>query len=189
MLGWVGLESPKKAVSDGLSGIFNNVHFCAMVMVPILDFGLLQILIILASGLLMSVLKLRKVLLFSVSLTNNAASFVNTTAKDLHIMRIVHQLTVQGVLVAADSALSSLDEVPTAQIQSNDSRAHISGVAVGTGTFSTNGGLNPTGVPQLVLNFRRGDLVLEPDEAIFMNNVDGAGTPTINARANIWYDD
>lgn len=141
------------------------------------------------AGILIPVLKLRKVLLFSTALNDNAASFVNTTAKNLHIMRIVHQATVQGVLVAADSMLSSIDEVPVAQAQVNDSRSCISVVQVGSGTFSTNGGLNPGGVTQLVQNFRRNDLVLEPDEAIFLNNVDGAGTPTVNTRAIIWYDD
>lgn len=149
----------------------------------------LVMLLIFLAGILIPVLKLRKVMLFSTQLDNNVASFVNTTAKNLHIMRTVHQMTIQGVLVAADAALSSLDEVPVAQVQVNDSRSHISAVAVGSGTFSTNGGLNPSGTPQLVLNFRRNDLVLEPDEALFLNNVDGAGTPTVNTRVNIWYDD
>lgn len=149
----------------------------------------LELIPILFSGILLSVLKLRKVMIFSVAFGNNVAAFVNTTGKDLHIMRIVHALTIQGTLVSADSAISSIDEQPVAQAQVNDSRAHISSVAVGSGTFSTNGGLNPSGTPQLVTNYRRGDLVLEPDEALFMNNIDGAGTPTINARANIWYDD
>lgn len=131
---------------------------------------------------------LRKVLLFSASLSLNAASFVNVTARRLHVRKMIHSLAVIGTLVALDQARSSIDEVPTDQSTTNDSRSHISDATVQVSGISTNGALVSI-VDRMIQAFNRNDLVLDPDEALFMNNVDGAGTPTIQARANIWYED
>jgi len=137
--------------------------------------------------LLLVTLLLRKVLISSTTLTDNAASFVNQTADRLHIRKIVGKANPGGASTPiGDQALSSLDEVPVRQAAANDSRAHIASVSMqtvgGTGAiaFVSN---------ETVLTFERGQLFLDPDEAIFENNQDIVGAPAVRFNWNIWYED
>lgn len=128
----------------------------------------------------------RKVLLSSNVLTDNAASFVNQTARRLHILRTVHRLASTGsAAVLGDNVRSSLDEQPIAQASVNDSRAHISGIETttlgGTGTID----LAPV---ILVQDWPFNALVMDPDDAVFLNNTDVSGAVPADANCNIWYD-
>lgn len=134
-----------------------------------------------------SVLAWRKVLLSSSTLTDNAASFVNQTARRLHLLRTVHRLTSTGSAAAiGDNVRSSLDEQPVAQASVNDSRSHIS--AVETTTVGGTGVIDLMPVT-LVLDFPRNALVMDSDDAIFLNNTDVSGAVPADANVNIWYDD
>lgn len=130
---------------------------------------------------------LRKVHLHSQSLAANAASFTNVTARRLHILIIDQQAFPSSTALAlGDAAVASIDEIPVNQINSSDSRSHISGVSVsvpgGTGAIE---GIYTRSVT--VLN--RGDLVLDPDESLFMNTLDKIGAPVVEWTCNFWYDD
>lgn len=129
---------------------------------------------------------LRKVLLFSTQLQNNTASFVNTSDKTLHIRKTILKLDIVGTLVPDDEAAVSLDENPSSQQQINDSRSHISGVAIklNTGTVATGGQKD-----REVLSFNRNDLTLRPDEGLFLNSVDRVGAPTVDISCQIFYED
>jgi len=129
----------------------------------------------------------RKVLLSSNTLTDNAASFVNQTARDLHILMTDHSVGPTGsATVIGDNVRSSLDEQPVAQASVNDSRAHIS--AVQTENSGATGAID---MPWRfkVLAFPRNALVLRPDDAVFLNNTDVSGAPPADTNCNIWYDD
>jgi len=97
-------------------------------------------------------------------------------------------LNIRATVVALDAATLSLDEVPVSQYRVNDSRSHIMGTAAKVGD-ATGAGLAQTGPSSKVASFNRGDLVLDPDEAVFLNSVDIAGGPSINGDVNIWYED
>lgn len=126
---------------------------------------------------------MRKVLLrTTASGTNNAVSFVNQTARKLHIRRTVLQAGANAAVTVGDIAIASLDEVPVAQAQVNDSRSHIDLV-----NFSAD---SIAGPPQRsVLSWQRDDLVLQPDEAIFLNTIDLSGAPPVNWTCQIMYQD
>lgn len=130
---------------------------------------------------------LRKAVIFSSTLTDNAGSFVNVTADRLHIRLLDLQgVPVSGAAALGDAVECSIDEVPVSQAQINDSRSHIMSVDAivegGTGAIELTNG-------KKVLAFNREDLVLDPDEAIFMNNADIAGTPPAGFKLNVWYED
>lgn len=126
--------------------------------------------------------RLRKVLLRTAAETDNAASFVNESGDDLHIRKIVMD-TAQATVANGDEYSASIDEVPTTQAGTNDSRAHVlhcASQAEGTvGNFSPNA--------RAQISFERGQLVLEPDEALFLN-IAVTGTGTGSTRCNIWYE-
>ncbi len=129
----------------------------------------------------------RKVNLASSSLSANAASFVNQTARDLHLLLTDHNIGPSAsASVLGDSVISSLDEQPVSQAQVNDSRAHISSVrsTVQGGTGSVT--LFPK---SKLMAWPRSALVMRSDDAIFLNNEDQTGTPDVDINCNIWYDD
>jgi len=130
---------------------------------------------------------LRKATLSTSTLQDNAASFVNVTAKRLHIRKIDMNFEVgAGTLVAADEATASVDEVPVTQLRVNDSRSHITGCNM---TVPSLAGIAITGQTQKVISFNRNDLVLDPDEALFLNLADVGGAPPIDCQVQIWYED
>jgi len=135
---------------------------------------------------LMGPLLLRKVLVSSTTLTDNAASFVNQTADRLHMRKLVGRANPGGATVVGDQALSSFDEIPTRQAGTNNSRAHIASIVAvntgGTGAITSQG-------EGTVLTFERDQLFLDPDEAWFMNNQDIIGAPNVRFNWNIWYED
>lgn len=130
---------------------------------------------------------LRKVLLTTGSESDNAASFVNQTAKRLHIRKIILAIQATAASTIGEIGGASLDEVPVRQDTTNDSRSHIGSVMyeVGGGT----GAAAATAQGQLVLSFNRGDLVLDPDEALFLNTFSIVGPPAVSYKANIYYED
>ncbi len=130
---------------------------------------------------------LRKATLVSSSLGNNVASFVNVTAETLHIRMLdLVGLPESTAGVIGDSSICSIDEVPIDQSLVNDSRSHIMSVAatVQGGT----GGVEAT-APSKVLPFNRNDLILKPDDAIFMNITDVSGSLDETYTLNVWYED
>jgi len=131
--------------------------------------------------------RLRKALIQTTSiLTDNAGSFVNVTAVDLHIRKIKLSIRLVGTLVALDSVVATIDEVPSSQRASNDSRAHIAYVYA---TVSATASLTQYGAVKDTITFERRQLVLEPDEALFLNVVDILGNPPNEILCNIWYED
>ncbi len=128
---------------------------------------------------------MRKVLLRASTLGDNVASFVNQTARRLHIRKEVLGLSANAATAAGDAAILSMDEVPVNQVQTNDSRSHIDHVSWSGGATGDTKGSNG----RAVLNWNRDDFVLDPDEAIFMNVLDITGAPPLNATANLWYQD
>lgn len=131
--------------------------------------------------------KLRKINLRTTSLTDNAASFVNESKDDLNIRKIF--LTIRNTSTAVtigERVSASVDELPVKQDAVTDSRAHIleaNGAATGgTGAVAFTGG-------KASITFERGQLVLEPDEALFLNVQDLVGTPTVSINVNIFYED
>lgn len=131
---------------------------------------------------------LRKALIRSVALQDNAGSFTNVTNKRLHIRKLDLTMQVSATFVAGDEARMSVDEVPAAQDGVNDTRSHIAGLSFMMGD-STGAGLKPTYEGSKILSFNRNDLVLDPDEAIFLNTVDETGAPTLVSKVNVWYED
>lgn len=125
---------------------------------------------------------LRKAVMAGSALIDNVASFVNVTNKRLHIRKLVQTLHIRGTVVAGDEVRASIDEVPVNQMFTNDSRSHLMGLQVKVDTALNNS-------QQQILSFNRGDLVLDPDEAIFLNNNDLNGAPTISSGCNIYYED
>ncbi len=129
---------------------------------------------------------LRKVLLSSSVQSNNASSFVNQTAKRLHIKKIRGVQITAAADTLGEVNQSSLDEVPVTQANVNDSRSHIASTQyyVGGGTGAVSGASQP-----VTLSFNRNDLFLDPDEALFVNNAAIIGSATPTAQWNIWYED
>lgn len=131
-------------------------------------------------------LLLRKVLVSSTTLTDNAASFVNQTADRLHLRKLVGKVLPGGATVLGDQAISSFDEQPVRQSGTDNSRAHIASIAAvntgGTGAIASHG-------ENTVLTFERNQLFLDPDEAWFMNNQDVVGAPNVRFNWNVWYED
>ncbi len=128
---------------------------------------------------------LRKVNIATTALTDNAGSFVNQTARRLHIRKSIGTLRPSSAWVIGDLVESSLDEVPTNQATVNDSRSHIA-LLTGGGEGGT-GGL--FGKDRVVLSWNRDDLVLDPDEALFVNNSDVSGAPPTRDSWNLFYQD
>jgi len=128
---------------------------------------------------------LRRVLLRTSSLGNNQVSFVNQTARRLHIRKTVGTAHANSAVAVGDLAEGSLDEVPVTQERTNDSRSHIDNMAFGVGATGDLVGSRT----RAVLSFNRNDLFLDPDEAIFLNTVDTVGSPPVNWLWNIWYED
>lgn len=129
---------------------------------------------------------LRKVNLATTSLTDNVASFVNQTARRLHMRKLVGRATGSAATAAGDISKSSVDEIPDNQDSVNDSRSHIA--VLDLATSGGTGAVAP--VPQrLVISFNREDLVLDPDEAFFINNVDVVGAQPSLFTWNFWYQD
>lgn len=128
---------------------------------------------------------LRKVLLRTSALGDNQASFVNQTARRLHIRKIVGNAYANAAVAVGDLARCSLDEVPVMQAAVNDSRSHIDDMAFGVGATGDLVGSRQ----RTVLSFNRDDLFLDPDEAVFLNTLDTVGAPPVNWSYNIWYQD
>lgn len=131
--------------------------------------------------------RLRKALIATTTLQDNSGSFVNVTAKNLHIRKIKLFIRPGGVQVAGDAAMASVDEVPTFQAETNDSRAHILSAKFQNHEAAGDGPI--TSKPADTITFNRDQLVLEPDEALFLNTRDDGGAPTTNTSCNIWYED
>lgn len=129
----------------------------------------------------------RKVNVAAAAAGDNAASFVNATDERLHIRKIVLRLRSSGSAAAlGDNIRASIDEVPVAQGGINDSRSHIIDV-----DSTTEGGTGAVDLAarQAQISFPRNGLVLDPDEALYLNITDVSGTPPFSAAANIWYED
>lgn len=146
------------------------------------------LMIALISGLL-PVMALRKVLLFTQSLTDNAVKFTNVSDGRMHIRKIVGKMVISGAAVAGDRAHSSLDEVPTRQSATNDSRAHIASLDVQVAEQSTAVGHIGVQNDRLIMSLGRNDLVIDQDESIYVNNFDGGGTPAVENSWNLWFED
>lgn len=129
---------------------------------------------------------LRKVNIRTSALGNNSSSFVNQTARRLHIRKIVMSQGTNAATAIGDISVASLDEIPVAQFRVNDSRSHIMGIqwSHDGGTGSLAGQSN-----RLVLSFNRGDLFLDADEALFLNTEDVNGAPPVNTSVQVWYED
>lgn len=129
---------------------------------------------------------LRKVVLSTSALTDNAVSFVNQTARTLHIRKskIVgsHSTTV-GVI--GDRQTASLDEVPVAQVAINNSRSHVQ-AATAQVTGGT-GALAPS-FNNSYETWDRDDFKLEADEALFLNIADDAGALDMNWSCTLHYE-
>lgn len=137
--------------------------------------------ILLLLAVLIPVLALRKVLLITSALGDNRASFVNTTAKRLHIRKVDLSANIIGTVTAADSFKAELAESPAMQSELNDSRALIAHCTCS----GTGGGLRDRDK----LAFGRNDLVLDPDDALFLNTLDDNGAPSVSVNCNIFYED
>lgn len=119
------------------------------------------------------------------ALTDNAVSFVNTTDKRLHIRKIDGKpMPESTAAVIGDDWIASLDEQPITQAIVNDSRSHIMSISA-TGQGGT-GGVDPA-LNSSLLSFNRNDLVLDTDEAFFVNVTDVSGAMDITATFNLWY--
>jgi len=130
---------------------------------------------------------LRKAVIQSSALTDNAGSFVNVTADRLHI-RLLDLVGYGEVTDAAigDRQSCSIDEVPVDQHDVNDSRSHI--MSANTAMIGGTAALSALPVSK-VLPFNRNDMVLDPDEAIFMNISDIKGALDYGWTLNVWYED
>lgn len=116
------------------------------------------------------------------------ASFVNVTARRLHMRKIVLAMQIRATVVALDQATISIDEIPVSQANVNDSRAHIMHVSQLIGD-ATGAGLASVNPDRQILTFNREDLVLDPDEAFYLNGQDDAGGASLEATCNFWYQD
>lgn len=135
----------------------------------------------------MSVAVLRKLQLEVATLQDNAASFVNQTSDRLHIRKIIlTMLQGDSASVLGDVAVASIDEVPVGQQDILDTRSHIVQVQIavigGTGAI-----VAPT--DRAVISFNRNDLVLDVDEALFLNTTDTTGAPSTRTSAQFFYED
>lgn len=129
---------------------------------------------------------LRKALLSSSAFQDNARSFVNVTSDRLHVRKITGRISGAATdAVLGDRVSVSLDEVPVAQNNQNDSRSHI-----GLMTAEAVGGTGAISLSEhpMQMEFGRNDLVLDPDEALFMNTIDHKGAPACTMQINIWYE-
>lgn len=134
---------------------------------------------------LLVVLALRKATIVTSALSDNAGSFVNVTAERLHIRLLdLVALPESTAGVSGDAAIASVDEVPVDQSLVNDSRSHIMAIAPVVG----GAGIEAT-APQKALPFNRNDLVLDPDDAIFLNTTDVSGNLDVTFNLNVWYED
>lgn len=131
--------------------------------------------------------RLRKAIISVTTKQNNAGSFVNVTAKNLHVRKLKLSIKPVSTQVAGDSALISIDEVPVLQFEVNDSRAHIA--AAWFQNYEVVDAAPTTSSPKDTITFNRDQLVLEPDEALFVNTQDLGGDPTMQASVNIFYED
>lgn len=132
--------------------------------------------------------KLRKVVISVTAFQSNAGSFVNESSDDLHIRKIILTIRMTATaLVVGDACTISIDEVPTPQEGTDDSRSAIisTSLIVGGGTGAIAGGQTTPGV----ITFERNQLVLEPDEALFLNTQDFVGAPAVRMSALIYYED
>ncbi len=120
--------------------------------------------------------------------TSNMGSFVNVTARRLHIRKLDLSFIISATVVALDQMALGVDEVPVAQQGTNDSRSHIMAVRGIVGD-ATGAGLAQVNGASKILSFNRGDLVLDPDEALFLNAANIVGDPTFDGNLNIWYED
>ena len=136
---------------------------------------------------LIGLLALRKALVVSTTLGQNVASFVNVTSDRLSIRKLDAKLELTGTLVVNDAARMSIDETTTNQAATNDTRSHILQVLSKVGGAAGAGDGYVQG--NKVLNFNRGDLVLDPDEAITMHLADLSGAPPLLGTLNIWYEE
>lgn len=129
---------------------------------------------------------LRKVHLYTTTLQDNAVSWVNETDRKLYIKKISLRCSLGAGAVLGDIADASIDEVPVGQQDVNNSRSHIMGVraCIVGGTGAITGPME-----RATERFAKGELVLEPDEAVFLNTTDVNGAPPFAASCNIWYDD
>jgi len=138
-------------------------------------------------GILGAIMALRKATVVSSNLANNAGSFVNVTAERLHIRLLdFRALPESDPGVSGDSAIGSIDEVPIDQSLVNDSRSHI--MAVSSAVAGGSGAIEGTTM-QKTMVFNRNDLVLDPDEALFMNLTDVSGAMGVTFSLNVWYED
>jgi len=126
---------------------------------------------------------LRHVQLVATALGDNQTSFTNTSDSTLKFRKLLIEAMMTGGLVANDQARFSLDEIPIAQIATNGSRSHIIGVVVKVGTDLTSG----RATKQIAL--AGDDLVLRPDESVFLNTTDVTGAATVECNVGIWYED
>jgi len=123
----------------------------------------------------------------SSALQDNAASFVNVTADRLHIRELDLRTSIESTAgVVGDAARCSIDEIPVSQMTVDDSRSHIMGL---TSNVQGGTGAVEATAPTQTKFFDRGDLVLDPDEAIFMNLADVSGALDVGFTLNIWYED
>ncbi len=129
---------------------------------------------------------LRKVLLSTTTVSNNAVSFVNQTARRLKIRKSIMGISSSEADSLGEANNASLDEVPVNQHRSNDSRSHIDYVKgnVGGGT-----GAIVMAPGRAVLSFGPNDLVLDPDEALFLNTQADIGSAIPRSTVNLFYED
>lgn len=148
---------------------------------------LIKLVMLALFALLATTMLLRKVIVRTTALTDNAGSFVNQTADRLHMRKLVGRAgNTTSTSALGDVASSSFDEIPIGQSDVNNSRAHIAeiDIAVTGATGAIRGEAN-----NVVLTFERGQLFLDPDEAWFVNNTDIAGAGNFSFGWNIWYED
>ncbi len=132
---------------------------------------------------------LRKVNLFvSTTPSANLASFTNVTARRLHIRKTKLVLQIIATFVAFDGIVLELAESAADQSSITDSRSLLDLVSTFIGD-ATGAGLSQNNAAQSQMAYNRGDLVLDPDESLFMNAIDVAGSPTARMNALIYYED
>lgn len=129
---------------------------------------------------------LRKVNLSTSALTDNAVSFVNQTARTLHIRKSKIVGSGSGTAaVLGDMQTASLDEVPISQAKVNDSRSHIQ--SANAQVIGGTGAIAATHENSYEV-WGRDDLKLEPDEALFLNITDDVGALDMTWTATLHYE-
>lgn len=123
---------------------------------------------------------LRKVHLTTTALGDNRASFVNTTGDRLHIRKINLIMIIAGTPVVTDQAAGELAESPVFQSNTTDSRSVLA--------LSRASGAPGGGAERDKIALGRNDLIVDPDDALFLNTDDTTGTPTIRCDCTIWYE-